>query len=104
MIEDHCLVAHVVNATSLESAQVELEIASMSANGDWYTNDGQQIWPFWTQAIMMDTPTIPNGWIEHLHAEAVRYATTHDAPKRNLIDLLNLRPKSAPTTPFPRRI
>ena len=32
------------------------------------------------------------------------HALTPDAPKRNLIDLLNLRPKSAPTTPFPRRI
>ena len=32
------------------------------------------------------------------------HALAPDAPKRNLIDLLNLRPKSAPTTPFPRRI
>ena len=32
------------------------------------------------------------------------HALAPDAPKRNLIDLLNLRPKSAPTAPFPRRI
>ena len=32
------------------------------------------------------------------------HALAPNAPKRNLIDLLNLRPKSTSTTPFPRRI
>jgi hypothetical protein len=74
------LVAHVVSAT--HNARIEYEIATRDGD-NWFTNDGHQIWPFWNMDLLdlsLDALQIPDGWIEHLHEEAIKYAAAHAAP------------------------
>lgn len=91
------LIAHVTNALSFESAEIELEVATRSGD-NWYTNDGQQVWPFWSSPITFAEP-IPEGWLEHLQEEANRYAGSHGGRRQSLVaslGLANLRPATAP--------
>jgi len=100
--EGYFIIAHCVNATSLTRAEVELEIASESIDGRWYTNEGMEVWPFWKQPIDFPIPAIPEGWIECLHSIVIK-----PAPTIPLADLLGLRkPKAqaeAPAQPVNRR-
>jgi hypothetical protein len=71
------LVAYLINATSLEHAEIVVTTAEQSINGEWRTCDGDRVTPFWQQEISIPELTIPDGWIEHLHKLADVYAATH---------------------------
>lgn len=106
------LIAHVVNAISAETAEVELEIATKDHEGRWRLNDGQEVWPFLWQPlfeIMADgSPvmyddwfTVPEGWINHLHELAAKQAARSKAlipvnDKGELADILGLLKKEPP--------
>ncbi len=98
--EGYHLIAHCVNATSSERAEVEFEVASESTDGHWFTNYGMEVWPFWTQPIEFETPAIPEGWIDHLHTIPLERA-----PSISLVDALGLRKPKAEgqTQPVARR-
>ena len=85
------LVAHVVNAQSIETAMVELEVATVDPTGCWYTNEEHRIWPFWMKPIIIDIPSIPEGWLDYLHEEAGHFASINVAPK---VDIKALFKKS----------
>jgi hypothetical protein len=87
MPHDLYLIAHVVNAHS-DQSEVELEVASLSANDAWYTNDGRQVWPFWWQPIET-VPAIPEGWVEHIQEMA-----DHFVAKRPTFNIAVLLPKA----------
>jgi hypothetical protein len=85
------LVAIVANAH--RNPSIEFEVAH-EVNGEWYTNSGAQVWPFWTIDFVQTSlynddlssnlpKTIPPGWIEHLHAEAARYAANRPSSKED---------------------
>lgn len=93
------LIAHVVNAISLESARVEFEIA-LERDGEWFTNSGQRVWPIQTALLKVEIPSIPDGWIEYLHAEAAKLAPTTPSRPSFLTTLL-AKPKAGP--PINRR-
>ncbi len=101
MTDGYYLIAHVVNAQSPASAEVEWEVASQSTDGAWFTNSGHEVWPFYTISIFDPTPAIPEGWIEHLHTEAIAYATRTD-PTQSLTERLGIG--KTPTKPIDRRI
>lgn len=106
------LIAHVINAISAETAEVELEIATKDHEGRWRLNDGTEVWPFQWQPLDMilvkGSPksfgqwiAIPTGWIDHLHALAARQATKPEAlipvnDKGELADILGLLKKEPP--------
>jgi len=73
------LVAIVANAH--RNPTIEFEVAH-EVNGEWYTNSGAQVWPFATLEVDFN-PSIPDGWIEHLHAEAARYAAKRPSPNED---------------------
>ncbi len=101
MSEGYYLIAHVMNAQSLTSAEVEWEVASQSINGSWFTNSGHEVWPFHTIPISDPAPAIPDGWIEHLHSEAIAYAT-RTTPTASLTERLGIG--KTPPRPIDRRI
>jgi hypothetical protein len=74
------LVAHVANA-HLSQPEVLFDVAH-EINGEWYTNSERQVWPFATLEVDFN-PSIPKGWIEHLHAEAAHYAAKRPSPKED---------------------
>jgi len=85
------LVAHVINATCEDRAKVVFDIAYQDEDGDWATISGWQVYPFWTQELDLSAgPTaIPEGWLEHLEAEAAKYASRRPSPaKQELLALL----------------
>lgn len=112
---DPFLIAHVVNAVSLETCRVEFEIAYEDEDGDWRTSEGRRVLPFWTieltsllvnvkgdhdlwflDKVQDIVPPIPAGWIEHVHREAEKHAADHRAPDR-LEALLGLVAPATPT-------
>ena len=116
---------HCRGATEIETGQISaVECIECDSLGYWWIipTSGHRAYPFFhcdLPALLEHDPTV--GWeIRYGNlfpdAEYVRigelplipdhypHALAPDTPKRNLIDLLNLRPKSAPTAPFPRRI
>jgi hypothetical protein len=101
-VEGYFLVAHCVNAVSLDRAEVYWEVASESISGEWYTNSGNQITPFLTIPITDPTPKIPEGWIEHLHELARKFACANPEPKISLLETLGLAKPKAPQ-PIHRR-
>lgn len=104
-MSDWHLAAHVTNAISLDTAIIALDVASQSADGQWFTNEGREIWPFWTQPILAYPQAIPEGWIEHLHREAIKQAcratSIHTA---SLLERLGLDKPKQLSLPFVRRI
>lgn len=101
--EGYYLIAHCTNAVSLERTEVQWEVASQAVTGDWYTNDGTRVTPFLTIPIDQPTPTIPEGWIEHLHELARKHACANRAPTISLAEALGIKPKPQPSTPIVRR-
>lgn len=101
MVSDLYLIAHVVNAVSYESAEVEFEVASPDPEGNWYDNDGHRLFPFWTTPIREELPAIPEGWIEYLHREAAK-SVRKRGPAINSI--LSLLPKPPPGPTIRRRL
>lgn len=101
MTQPH-LCAHVTDV--VDGPEVNLEVAYQNPDGGWYTTDGWRIWPFWTQEISLDIiPAIPDGWIEHLHEEAVKFAVGRRAPDMNLGALLGLSIAPPAQAPIVRR-
>jgi hypothetical protein len=81
------LVAIVANAH--RNPSIEFEVAH-EVNGEWYTNADVRVWPFWiidfddlARGFIWEDVSIPNGWIEHLHAEAAHYAANRPSPKED---------------------
>jgi hypothetical protein len=120
MIDPH-LVAYVVNATSLDHAEVVLTVATRDVDDEWYDNHDMHVIPFWTCAIStlltgsmddmsdvvaLEVPPIPSDWIDHLHREADKFAakaTTHKVS--GLLAQLGLdlpRQHATPTKPMRR--
>lgn len=97
-VEGYFLVAHVTNVVSYARAEVEWEVASESPDGDWFTNEGHQIYPFHTIPIILPAPAIPMGWVEHIQAIAHQTRTEHSKPSQSLAQRLGLttRPKAQP--------
>lgn len=88
------LIAHAVNAVSHETVEIELEVASPSPDGNWYTNDGMRVTPFWSVVIdESEVPTMPEGWIEHLH-ELARKSAVGRSPLVDIRSMLSLPPKA----------
>ena len=111
MSEPH-LVAHVVNAKSVEDAEVVYDIAFVNPQGEWETNFGELVLPFWQRSIHRlidvdaDIPSMPDGWIDHIHAYAQRQAAAkRDAmrPSGLAALLAAKRPVPAPSIPLNRR-
>ncbi len=101
--EGYYIVAHVTNAISPDRAEVELAIASESIDGNWFTTEGTEVWPFWKQPIEFAAPSIPEGWIEHLHQLANKRAV--GASRFDLASALGIMRKlHAPTPPMKRRL
>ena len=82
------LVALITNAHHVQP-QIEFEVAH-EVNGEWYTNNNVRVWPFWTidfdnlsRGFIWEDVTIPEGWIEHLHAEACAFASAKPSPKED---------------------
>lgn len=92
-VSEPFLIAHVVNAIA-EHAVVEFEVAYATPNDEWYTNEGQRVWPFWTCEIEHDLPSIPEGWLDHLQQEAVSFAAARPSAKVNILALLPQAPKA----------
>lgn len=95
--EGYFLIAHAVNAISSDRARVEWEVASETTDGRWVTNEGMEVYPFYTQPITTPTPAIPEGWIEHIHT----LADASRPPPISLAEALGIRP--APSAPIVRR-
>jgi hypothetical protein len=75
------LIAHVVSAS--DEPRIEFEVAYRDGD-EWYTNEHHRVWPFWNMDLYdlsLDELQIPEGWIEHLHEEAIKYAAAHAPPK-----------------------
>ena len=107
MSEPH-LVAHVVNAKSVEDAEVVYDIAFVNPQGEWETNFGELVLPFWTELlqtpILTLAPPIPEGWIDHIHVMAQKQASAkRDAMRPSGLAALLARTKPAPTPTIPRR-
>lgn len=86
------LVAHVCGD------KVHWDIAYETEDGGWETINGWEVWPFYTEAFEQPTPDMPEGWIEHLEAEASRLFKPQRTAKLNLTALI------PPSTPIRRRI
>lgn len=93
-MSDLYLIAHVINAISLETASIELEVASKDHEGRWRTNDGAEVWPFWMQEINAE-PEMPDDWINHLHQIAAKqiHKRAPEVSQGGLLNLLGLAPK-----------
>ena len=118
MSEPH-LVAHVMNAKSAEDAEVVYDIAFLNPQGEWETNFGELVLPFWYHPLdlMIDWEmarihgrekpvTFPDGWIDHIHAVAQSQAAAkRDAmrPSGLAALLAAKRPAPAPSIPLNRR-
>lgn len=103
--EGYFIIAHAVNATDIQRATVELEVASETTDGRWITNNGDEVWPFWKQPIEFETPNMPDNWIDHLHNIANRQFKS--APTLSLAEALGFTSKPKPkdtSSPFPRRV
>ena len=105
--EGYFLAAYAVDAVDLSRARVEWIIVHRATNGDWHDNDGNRILAFYTEPIATPQPSIPEGWLDYVHAEAQKMAKARFENMRptGLAALLNARPKAeaTPTTPIPRR-
>lgn len=88
MFEGYYLVAYVVNAQSHETAEVLWAVASQAVSGSWWTTEGQEIWPFYTEEIKQPTPSIPEGWLDELATKAASYASQHKEPPPTALALL----------------
>ena len=77
------VVAYVVNA-HLPQPGILFDVA-YEINGEWFTNNDTQLWPFWTCEINTDDVIMPEGWIEHLHAEARAFASAKPSPKEDRV-------------------
>jgi len=93
-IEGYYLGAYCINATSLARAEVEWIVVFMSLSGEWVDRDGAVVYPFHVQPITDPTPTIPEGWIEHLHDLAHRNQSLMAEPKADLLTALGIRPRA----------
>ena len=106
-----CCSTHDVETNTWIDTQGCYECDSL---GYWWIipTSGHRAYPYWDSPVIaiLDRAEYGERWGEPLPSmppdlpDHYPHALAPDAPKRNLIDLLNLRPKSAPTTPFPRRI
>lgn len=96
------LVAHVHSA--LTDPEAILDVATQAPSGRWFLASGEEVWPYWTQPLALAPPPIPDGWLDHLAAEAGAFASARPAPSAStdLLALLGL--SSAPSAPFPRRL
>jgi len=90
------LAAYCINATSPSRAEVEWIVVFRSISGEWVDRDGHVVLPFHTTPITTPLPSVPSGWIEHLHTCAIHYATTHAKPAVDLVSALGLRPPPPP--------
>lgn len=104
MIELH-IIAHLVNAISLETCEIEFEVASQTDDGRWLNNAGDELYPIAVSTQMTEPPPIPEGWIEYLHTQAAKQAVKRST---NLLQELGLvfatAPKPAQVKPMVRRI
>ena len=66
------LVAYLANAH--DEAETLLAVATQNAQGEWHTSEDIRIWPYWSEPLERDVPPPPEGWVDHLTAEAQAYA------------------------------
>ena len=101
-VDGYYLAACCINAVSRQTAEVEWMVAFKSTDNTWVDRNGSIIYPFYTIPITQSLPSIPNGWIEYLHEEAIKYATANAPAKINLISALGIKPP--PTAKIERRL
>ena len=94
--DGYYLAAYCINATSYSRAEVEWVIVFKSTDNTWVDRNGATIRPLRTIPITEPLPSIPNGWIEYLHEEAIKYATANAPPKIDLTTALGIKPKAPP--------
>lgn len=94
------IVAFVGNAQD-EEYEILFAIAVQNDSGEWHTDEGTRVWPYWTEPVSLPDVLPPEGWFDHLALEAQRYAAQQRDARRpsGLAALLNAKPK--PTTPVP---
>lgn len=99
------LLAFIGNAQD-DAYEILYAIGTQNAAGEWHTDEGTRVWPYWTQPIDLPTPELPDGWLDHLAAEAQAYAAKRRDAMRptGLATLLSAkRPTPAPLPPITRR-
>lgn len=103
--EGYFLGAYAVNAIDYERARVEWIIVHESIDGKWCDNDGNEVLVFFTEPITIPSPTIPEGWIEHVHEEAQRIERDRRDNMRpsGLAALIAAKPKPEPIPTLTRR-
>jgi hypothetical protein len=90
--DGYYLAAYCINATSPDRAEVEWIVVFKDLSGQWVDRDGREVHAFHVQPITDPLPAMPAGWLDHLHAEATHFATTHREPKTDLLTALGLKP------------
>ncbi len=91
-VDGYYLAAYCINATSPSRAEVEWIVVFKDLDGAWVDRDGHTVWPFHVQPITEPLPSVPDGWLDHLHTEAIHFAAIHREPKRDLLSVLGLKP------------
>lgn len=98
------LAAYLANAQ--DEAETVVTVATCNVAEEWHSTDGHRIWPFWTEALVVDIPTPPEGWVDYLIVEAQAFAAKQRDARRptGLQALLAAKapPPPAPA-PIPRR-
>lgn len=100
-----CPICGGAGTDTIVDSDVEIQCHECDSLGYWWIipTSGHRAYPYQEWKLWdicnIAIAELPVDWPDHYP-----HALAPNAPKRNLIDLLNLRPKSAPTTPFPRRI
>lgn len=103
--EGYFLGAYTVNAIDYERARVEWIIVHQSTDGKWSDNEGNEVLVFYTEPITPALPSIPEGWIEHVHEEARRIERDRRDNMRpsGLAALIAAKPKPEPMPMLTRR-
>lgn len=103
-MSDPHIVAFVGNAQS-EEYEILYAIAVESPPGEWHTDEGTRVWPFWMQPIDIPDVFPPEGWFDYLAEQAQRYAAAQRDARRptGLAALLAAKPKPQAAAPISRR-
>lgn len=99
------LLAFLGNAQD-DGYEVLYAIGTQNDSGDWYTDEGTRVWPFWQEPIALPEPELPEDWLDHLAAEAQRFAAQQRDERRpsGLAALLaRSKPEPVAMQPIARR-
>lgn len=108
------LIAHVVNVPS--EPAIEFEVAVFDGV-EWVSSGYHHLTPFWwlplselsivseggLLSVNQEVRDIPDGWLDHLHEEAIRYAAMHKEPATQRPAFLTSLLAKPPRASIPRR-